>query len=224
MPKMILLRHGQSLWNKANVFTGWVDVPLSEKGIEEAARAGKFISDIEIDSIFTSTLIRAQMTTMLVMQAHRNAKTPVLIHAEGGRQHEWSQIYNETTQAECIPVYVDWRLNERYYGELQGLNKQATRDKFGNEQVKIWRRSFDVPPPNGESLKMTAERTIPCLHERILPELNSGRSVLVSAHGNSLRSIVMDIEHLSKEVVLELEIATGEPIIYEFNNGTFARL
>lgn len=224
MPKMILLRHGQSLWNKANLFTGWVDVPLSEKGIVEATRAGEMISDIQIDSIFTSTLIRAQMTTMLAMQAHHIAKMPVLIHEEDGRMHDWSQMYDDTTRDECIPVYVDWRLNERHYGELQGLNKQATRDKYGDEQVKIWRRSFDVPPPNGESLKMTAARTIPCLHERILPELNSGRSVLVSAHGNSLRSIVMDIENLSKEAVLELEIATGQPIIYEFNNGSFTRL
>lgn len=224
MPKMILLRHGQSLWNKANRFTGWVDVPLSEKGIEEATRAGERISDINIDSIFTSTLIRAQMTTMLAMQAHRNTKTPVLIHEGSGRQHDWSQIYGDPTQADCIPVYVDWRLNERYYGQLQGLNKQATRDKYGDEQVKIWRRSFDVPPPQGESLKMTAARTIPCLHERILPELETGNTILVSAHGNSLRSIVMDIENLSKRAVLELEIATGDPIIYEFKNGAFERL
>lgn len=224
MPKMILLRHGQSLWNKANRFTGWVDVPLSEKGIEEATRAGERISDIEIDSIFTSTLIRAQMTTMLAMQAHHNTKTPVLIHEDSGRQHDWSRIYGDTTQADCIPVYVDWRLNERYYGQLQGLNKQATRDKYGDEQVKIWRRSFDVPPPEGESLKMTAARTIPCLHERILPELETGNTILVSAHGNSLRSIVMDIENLSKTAVLELEIATGDPIIYEFKNGVFERL
>ena len=224
MSTLILLRHGQSVWNKANLFTGWVDVPLTEQGIQEATQAGNTLSHLNIDVIFTSTLIRAQMTAMLAMQSHTSDRMPVLMHEEPDKMRQWSAIYDEQTQANCLPVYVDWRLNERYYGKLQGLNKQVTRERYGDDQVKIWRRSFDVPPPDGESLAMTAERTLPCLHERILPALNDNQNVLVSAHGNSLRSIVMDIESLSTEAVLELEIATGVPIIYDYVNQQFTRV
>ena len=121
------------------------------------------------------------------------------------------------------PTITDWRLNERHYGDLQGLNKDETREKYGDEQVHIWRRSYDTPPPGGESLETCAERTIPCLEELIIPDLKDGKTVLVAAHGNSLRSIVMHIEGLSKEEVLSLEIPTGIPIIYEFANDLFIR-
>lgn len=224
MPKLILLRHGQSAWNKANKFTGWVDVPLSEKGIEEANKAGETIAEIPIDVVYTSLLLRAQMTAVLALNKHNSNKLPVLLHEKCGKMHDWSQIYSEQTLAETLPVHLDWRLNERYYGELQGVNKQETREKYGDEQVKIWRRSFDVPPPGGESLEMTAERTLPCLYDRIYPDLNAGKTVLISAHGNSLRSIVMAIENLSKKAVLNLEIATGQPIIYEYHDEKFRKL
>lgn len=225
MPKLILIRHGQSLWNQANRFTGWVDVPLSEKGIHEALAAGKMISDIPIDIIFVSTLMRAQQTAMLTMTHHASDKTPVLIHENDPQHQAWTAIHVETAKDTTIPTYVDWRLNERYYGDLQGANKQAVRDQYGDEQVKIWRRSFDIAPPNGESLAMTAKRTLPYLEERILPCLESGKTVLVSAHGNSLRSIVMSLDNLTKEAVMELEIATGQPIIYEMeSSGTLKKL
>ena len=221
MPKLILLRHGESLWNKANRFTGWVDVPLSNNGIAEAIDAGHKIEHLPIDCIYTSTLMRAQMTATLTMQFHHSGKTPILIHDESTKMHDWSAIHSETARHTCLPMYADWRLNERYYGLLQGADKQETRDKYGDAQVKIWRRSYDVPPPEGESLQMTAERTLPCLDDRIIPELNQGKTVLIVAHGNSLRSIVMRIEHLSKEAILEYEIATGQPIIYHYEDNIF---
>ncbi len=197
MARLILLRHGQSLWNAANKFTGWTDVDLSEKGEQEAATAGEQLADIRVDVVHTSDLMRAQRTAAIVMQHNRASSD--------------------------VPTHQDYRLNERHYGALQGLDKDETRAKYGAEQVHIWRRSYDVPPPEGESLAMCAERTLPYLKEEIMPDLEAGKTVLVAAHGNSLRSIVMDIEGLSKEEVLSLEIPTGVPILYEFN-GSFTRI
>ncbi len=195
---MVLLRHGQSVWNAENKFTGWIDVNLSKKGEEEAISAGEILSKIKFDVIHTSELIRAQRTAEIVM--------------------------SHNTASENPPTRHDQRLNERHYGSLQGLNKDETREKFGAEQVHIWRRSFDVPPPDGESLKMCAERTLPYLTEEIEPDLNSGKNVLVAAHGNSLRSIVMSIENLSPEEILSVEIPTGSPIHYEYENGKYSRI
>lgn len=220
MATLILLRHGQSLWNLANLFTGWVDVPLSRKGVDEAIKAGKQIADIKIDIIFTSTLMRAQQTAMLAMSEHHSGKTPVMQHTEG-QQGEWSDIYSKTVEAQTIPVYADWHLNERYYGELQGLDKDETRAKYGEDQVHIWRRSFDVPPPNGESLEMTAERTLPYFEQEVLPKLSKGQNILIAAHGNSLRSIAMSLESLTPEQVLKLELPTGVPRIYDYKGGDF---
>lgn len=221
MGTLIMMRHGQSEWNKLNLFTGWVDIPLSKKGIEEAIEAGRLIQDIPIDVIYTSTLVRAHMTLMLAMVDHHSKKTPLIIHQGQDKQSEWSKIYSEHAFQNCIPVFSAWQLNERMYGELQGLDKAELAAKFGDEQVKIWRRSYDIPPPNGESLEMTAQRTIPYFEEKIVPHLRQGENVFISAHGNSLRSIIMDIDGLTKEEVVNLEIATGVPIIYEFNKGSF---
>ncbi len=221
------MRHGQSEWNKQNLFTGWVDVPLSPLGIEEAFAGGKKIKDIPIDVIITTTLIRAQMTAMLAMSVnmsvHSDGKTPVILHKEDQRLSDWGKIFSEDSKKNTIPVITCWELNERMYGELQGLNKAETIAKFGGPQVKIWRRSFDVAPPGGESLKMTAERSIPYFKNSVLPLLQEGKNVFISAHGNSLRSIVMYLDHLSEEEVLHLEIATGDPLIYDYDNGLFAR-
>ena len=199
MATLILLRHGQSVWNAANRFTGWTDVGLSEVGEAEAAKAGEELADTQIDVVHTSVLIRAKHTAEIVMQHNRVSRD--------------------------VPTHCDLRLNERHYGDLQGLNKQDTRDKYGDEQVHIWRRSYDVPPPGeeGESLAMCAERTLPYLDEAIEPDLESGKTVLVAAHGNSLRSIVMKIEGLTKEEVLSLEIPTGIPRIYTYESGNFTR-
>jgi 2,3-bisphosphoglycerate-dependent phosphoglycerate mutase len=225
MSKLILIRHGQSLWNKANLFTGWVNVPLSDQGYDEAQHAGKSLANESIDLVFTSTLIRAQQTAMLIMKEHHSKRTPTLIASSNNDpQQTWSNIHSEEARDQCIPVYADWHLNERYYGDLQGMNKDEARQQFGEDQVHIWRRSFDVPPPNGESLQMTAARTIPYFNEHILPELQNDNNILISAHGNSLRSIVMELEHLSQEQVLQLELGTGEPRSYEYDNGKFIRL
>lgn len=221
MPTLILLRHGQSVWNQANLFTGWVDVPLSMQGVTEAFDAGEMVADEPIDLIFTSTLMRAQQTAMLTMLKHHSGKVPTMIHDQA-ELNERAKIYDKQSLENTMPVYIDWRLNERYYGALQGLNKQATREKYGDEQVKIWRRSYDTPPPEGESLAMTAERTLPCLHERIIPYLDEGKNVLIAAHGNSLRSIVMYLENLDKKQVLALELPTGKPRIYEYKNKQFS--
>lgn len=223
--KLILMRHGESVWNKLNLFTGWVDVPLSPKGIEEALSGGKLIKDIPIDVIFTSTLVRAQMTAFLAMSQHHSKKVPVILHpSQEGHLHDWANIYGVEAAKNIIPVYRAWELNERMYGELQGLNKAETIAKFGAEQVQIWRRSYDTAPPNGESLAMTAARSIPYFEEKIIPELKKGLNVFVSAHGNSLRSIMMDLDGLSKEEVVRLELETGKPIIYEFQNNTFSKI
>jgi 2,3-bisphosphoglycerate-dependent phosphoglycerate mutase len=221
--KLILLRHGQSEWNKLNLFTGWVDVPLSQGGIQEALEAGKRLAQIPIDLIYVSTLMRAQMTAMLAMSVHQSGKVPVRLHANEGKLGEWAQIYSKETEKSCIPVRAAWELNERMYGELQGLNKRETMDKFGEEQVKIWRRSYDVAPPGGESLEMTAARAIPYFEKEIVSQLSSGKNILICAHGNSLRSIIMDLEKLSKEEVLQLELATGVPLIYHYCDGKWEK-
>lgn len=218
MPKLILLRHGESLWNKKNVFTGWVDVPLSKNGINEAVKAGEALLSIDFDVVFTSVQIRAIETTMLALAQNKNDKTPVIIH-DNGKMKEWTKIYSKNMVENIIPVYCEINLNERYYGELQGKNKAETANEYGDEQVRQWRRSYDVPPPNGECLKDTAERTIPFFKETISPQLSIGKNVLISAHGNSLRSIIMYIEELTKDEVLDLEIPTGKPIFYSYNDG-----
>ena len=191
MGVLILIRHGQSVWNAENRFTGWTDVELSERGVAEAERAGDLLSEIRFGVVHTSGLIRAQKTAEIIMSRNNIS----------GK----------------IPVMKDQRLNERHYGDLQGLNKAETAEKHGAEQVHIWRRSFDVPPPGGESLKMNAERTIPYFEEEIVPDLKDGKNVLVSAHGNSLRSIVMHIESISPEEIVSLEIATGTPMFYKYD-------
>lgn len=222
--KLILLRHGQSEWNKKNLFTGWVDIPLSKEGIEEAVKAGKKIAEIPIDVIYMSTLIRSQLTAMLAMAEHKSGKVPVVLHPNEGRLEEWGKIHSPKATQSTIPTVVSWELNERYYGDLQGLNKQETREQYGDEQVHIWRRSYDVPPPNGECLADTAARSIPYFQEKIVPHLASRQNVLISAHGNSLRSIIMHIDGLSKEEVLKLEVGTGVPIIYQYEAGRFKKL
>ncbi|ALM75427.1 2,3-bisphosphoglycerate-dependent phosphoglycerate mutase [Thermococcus barophilus] len=220
MALLVLVRHGESLWNRLNIFTGWVDIPLSENGIQEALKAGDLLKDYKFDVIFTSELVRAIQTAMLIMS--RNKHGVAKIEHENGKMKEWGTVYGEHGR-NYIPVYKAWQLNERYYGKLQGWNKDYARKVYGDEQVLLWRRSYDIAPPGGESLKDTAKRTIPYLKERIIPELEKGKNVLVSAHGNSLRSVVMHIENLTKEEVLRLNIPTGIPLIYEYKNRKLIR-
>lgn len=221
--KLIMMRHGESEWNRLNLFTGWVDIPLSAKGIQESIDGGKKIAHIPIDIIFTSTLVRAQTTVFLAMSQHKSGKVPLFMHPNEGKMESWAQIYNEESKKMCIPVYAAWELNERMYGKLQGMNKQEMRNKFGDDQVKIWRRSYDVAPPEGESLAMNAERTLPYFKEKIIPHLEAGKNVFISAHGNSQRAIVMFLDNLNKEQVVNLEIPTGEPMIYDFSHGKWKK-
>ena len=188
---LVLVRHGQSEWNLKNLFTGWKNPDLTEQGVSEARAAGRALRDMKLgfDEAFTSDLGRAQRTLALMQE-------------EMGID---------------LPVTRDQALNERDYGDLTGMNKDEARERFGEEQVHIWRRSYDVPPPGGESLKMTAERVLPYFESTILPRVLSGRRVLVSAHGNSLRALIMKLENLSPEEILARELGTGTPIVYRLD-------
>jgi 2,3-bisphosphoglycerate-dependent phosphoglycerate mutase len=202
MPNLILLRHGESQWNLENRFTGWTDVPLSPKGEQEAHEAGQKLKAYKFDKAYTSVLKRAIDTLDIVLK---------IIGQEN------------------IPIEYDKALNERHYGALQGLNKAETAKKYGDEQVKLWRRSYDVAPPKevtelnplgiSESLKDTAARTLPYFESRIIPDLMAGKHILISAHGNSLRSIVMKLDDLTKQQVIELNIPTGVPLLYVYDKA-----
>ena len=188
---LVLVRHGQSQWNKEKLFTGWKDPDLTYKVIEEAINAGKKIKQttINFDLHFTSKLKRAQRTGNLIMQE----------------------------LGEDIPTSENKALNERDYGDLSGLNKDDAIKKWGDEQVHIWRRSYDTPPPGGESLKNTAERVLPYFENIIHPELRNQKNILISAHGNSLRALIMYLEKISEDKIVKLEIATGQPIVYKLD-------
>ncbi|MCT3379812.1 2,3-diphosphoglycerate-dependent phosphoglycerate mutase [Lacticaseibacillus paracasei] len=217
MAKLVLIRHGQSEWNLSNQFTGWVDVDLSEKGVEEAKHAGQLVKQagLEFDQAYTSVLTRAIKTLHYVLE-------------------ESDQLW--------IPEMKTWRLNERHYGALQGLNKKETADKYGADQVHIWRRSYDVLPPllkatdegsaakdrryadldpriipGGENLKVTLERVIPFWEDHIAPDLLADKNVIIAAHGNSLRALTKYIENISDADIMNLEMATGEPVVYDFD-------
>ena len=220
MPILVLLRHGQSQWNRENRFTGWWDSDLSDKGIEEARAAGRLLkaSGFDFDCCFTSVLTRAIRTLHLVL-------------------HDMDRLW--------LPVAKDWRLNERHYGGLTGLNKQEMIEKVGAEQVKIWRRSFDIAPPplpadspykvagdrrydgvavpDSESLKNTIDRVLPYFEAEIAPALRAGKRVLVAAHGNSLRALEKHLSGISDKEIVGLEIPTGEPIVYELDDDLSVR-
>lgn len=190
MATLIIFRHGQSVWNLENKFTGWVDVELTPKGVEEAKAAGEKLKGFTFDYAYASDLKRAQNTLKISLEtAGHKPLTPT---------------YNKA-------------LNERMYGDLQGLNKADTAAKYGDEQVKIWRRSYDIAPPNGESLKDTAARVIPYFESEIVPKLKAGKNIVVAAHGNSLRALIMYLEKMTPAQILEFEIGTGIPRIYELD-------
>ena len=190
---LILVRHGQSEWNEKNLFTGWENPGLTEKGVNEARNAGMLINnlDIKFDHLFTSVLDRAKLTGTIIL---------------------------ENINQKDIDIIENKALNERFYGDLQGLNKDECRQKWGAEQVQIWRRSYDVGPPGGESLKETGERVLPYYLSEIYPLILDGKNVLVAAHGNSLRSLIKHLDKLSADEIVKLEIPTGAPIQYIFND------
>jgi len=187
VPALALVRHGQSLWNRENRFTGWVDVPLTDQGRAEARRAGELLAGRSFDVAYTSVLVRAQDTLALML----------------------------STMGVDLPVIRDARLNERDYGDLAGLDKARTAERYGAEQVHRWRRSYDEAPPGGESLADTAARTLPFFERAVLGDIALGKDVLVVAHGNSNRAIAMRLDGLSPDEVVALELATGVPIVYE---------
>jgi 2,3-bisphosphoglycerate-dependent phosphoglycerate mutase len=191
---LVLVRHGESEWNRRNLFTGWCDPDLSEKGLIEALVAGRLLKSegISFDVAFTSRLKRAQRTLDIML--------------------------SELGQSD-LEIHFDEALNERHYGDLCGLNKDEARERWGEDQVMVWRRSYDIPPPGGESLKDTAERVVPYYAEEIWPQVNAGKKVLISAHGNSLRALIMEIEGLTGEEILDRELATGAPIVYELSES-----
>ena len=190
---LVLVRHGQSEWNAKNLFTGWKDPGLTDQGVAEAKNAGRLIleQNIRFDLMYTSMLSRAQKTGDIILG--------VLNHKE-------------------VPIVKNEALNERHYGSLAGLNKDDARKQWGEEQVHIWRRSFDIPPPDGESLKDTADRVLPYFEAEIMPKIISGSSILIAAHGNSLRALIMKLDSISSEDIVKLEIPTGAPIQYEFTS------
>lgn len=192
MGQLVLIRHGQSQWNLENRFTGWIDIPLSPKGEEEAKSAGEKLKGMSFNHAFTSVLQRAIKTYAIAAQ---------------------------TAGFNNLVAERDEALNERMYGDLQGLNKDECREKFGAEQVHIWRRSYDIQPPGGESLKDTAARVLPYYHKRIEPMLKEGKNILIVAHGNSLRALIMHLEKLSGEAIVQVEIPTGVPILYDLDEN-----
>ncbi len=196
---LVLIRHGQSEWNKKNLFTGWKDPKLTPKGVDEAIEAGDELkgSGYSFDKMYTSELFRAQETGRIIL---------------------------DRMGLDSIEVIKDLSLNERNYGDLAGLNKDDARKKWGEDQVHIWRRSFDVPPPGGESLKDTAERVLPYFKQNIIPQLAKGLNILVAAHGNSLRALVMEIEKISPDEIVKLEITTGIPLVYKYSENEIERL
>ncbi|MEI6221613.1 MAG: 2,3-bisphosphoglycerate-dependent phosphoglycerate mutase [bacterium] len=221
MSTLVLIRHGQSQWNLENRFTGWVDIPISEKGRLEARQAGKDIAEINFHIAYTSKLIRAIETLLLATAETKTGKIPLFYH-NSKQEQDW-QHHTGNPEKE-LPVIMHTALNERYYGDLQGLNKDDAREKWGKEQVHIWRRSYDIPPPQGESLKDTYERTVPYFVEHILKNLKDGQNVLVVAHGNSLRAIVKYLENISDDAIPSFEIPTGIPRIYEIEPSGKANL
>ena len=196
---LVLVRHGQSEWNKKNLFTGWKDPNLTDLGIEEAKKAGNLLKErgLAFDIMFTSDLFRAQETGRIIL---------------------------EQMNLGHIEVVKDQSLNERNYGDLAGLNKDEARVKWGEEQVHIWRRSYDIPPPGGESLKNTAERVLPYFNSEILPKIKESQNILVAAHGNSLRALVMELEKINSDEIVKLEIATGDPLTYECSDQGIIRI
>ncbi len=193
-----------------------MDVPLSKKGIDEAISAGKKLKDVEFDTMYVSHMLRAIQTLHYILIESNSKRTPIIYHEEKrirDREHHTGDPNSE------IPIFMSVDLAERHYGDLQGLNKQKTREKYGDEQVHLWRRSYDTKPPGGESLKNTCERTTPYYKKYILKDLQEGKTVLVSAHGNSLRAITMYVESISEQEIPNVEIPTGVPIVYTYDEN-----
>ncbi|XP_057845744.1 uncharacterized protein LOC131055114 [Cryptomeria japonica] len=232
---LVLLRHGESMWNHLNLFTGDVDIPLTEKGVMDALACGRAVSEIDFDIIFTSRLVRAKQTALIAMTQNIFKRVPVIVrggfHGRGktgdaNRLRLRDAAAKALKHASChmVPVYADPALNERSYGDLQGLSKEAASKEFGEETVKMWRRSYDTRPPHGESLKDTASRTVRFFKSTVIPRLEEHRNVLVVAHGNVLRCIIAHLAGLTEMEMLQLQVFTALPYAYTFDGGTFSEV
>jgi len=219
MGYLVLVRHGESFWNMSNKFTGWVDVPLSEKGIFEALVTAEELQGFGIDIAFTSTLVRGRETLLLILA--KQDYTGIFLHTDA--RHRLRGLHPRKLEKKEIPIHSSYKLNERFYGSLQGMNKDAARKKFGEAKVFTWRRSWDVKPPKGESLKDTYIRAIPYFKKTIMTHIRKGKNVLVSAHGNSLRAIIKYIDSIPDEKIPYLELPTGKPFIYKYRRGKLVK-
>eukprot|EP00897_Mesotaenium_endlicherianum_P005001 jgi/Mesen1/4529/ME000230S03670 len=234
LPNLVLMRHGESMWNDLKLFTGDVDIPLTENGIKEALSGGKAVGDVDFHMIFTSRLVRSKQTALIAMTQNIHKAVPVIVrggyHGNGKtgdenrlRLREAASKALEMAECRMIPVYADKALNERCYGDLQGLNKEAAAREFGSDMVKKWRRSHDTRPPRGESLMDTWARATNFFNATIVPRLEEGNNVLVVCHGNVLRCIISLISSLSADEMLRLQIETALPYTYSFEDGVFAQ-
>jgi len=219
MAKLFLLRHLKSLWNEENRFTGWVDVPLKKEIGVEISEIFQKIFQNKIDAIYTSPLFRNMDTAAKVLEAGGTGQYPIFIHLDRGRMKKWGHFKNIGENDLPVPVYVSEKLNERYYGDLQGLNKEEMMKKYGEEKIRQWRRGYDVAPPGGESLKDVARRAVPFYKKYIEKDLKGGKNILIVASHNSLRALVKHIEKISDSDIINLEIPFGGLIEYEMGES-----
>lgn len=221
MAKLFLLRHLKSQWNLENRFSGWVDMPISKEGSEKAKEIAAMLADENFDVVYSSALIRNVQTVIKVLK-NIGDRYPIFLHLDGGKMQKWGNFLGE---GNYVPVYTSEKLNERYYGSLQGLNKEETIEKYGKEQVKLWRRGFNNDPPGGgEGLDEVVRRCIPFYKKHIEKDLKAGKNVLVVASHNSLRAIVKYIENISEEKIIDLELPFGALVKYDFDGKNYAHL
>ena len=220
MAKLFLQRHLKSQWNLENRYAGWVDNPLSDEGLSMADEAAELLKGERFDVVFTSPLSRNQQTTLEILK--RLDQKPLFLHVDGGKREQWETF--EGGNGTCLPAYVSEKLNERYYGKLQGLNKEESKKTFGEDQIKLWRRSYDIAPPEGESLKDTLNRVLPFYQEKIEPLLKEGKNVLIVSSGNTLRSIVKYAESISDDEIINFEIGFGGLVKYEFDGKEYKKI
>lgn len=216
MGTLIIIRHGESIWNKENRFAGWADISLSKKGLREAKHAAEILKEVKFDTAFTSDLLRAQETMYEILNRNKYSNKYMRVHENDSF---WYSHYKHTEEDNLdLKIYINEALNERYYGDLQGLNKDETRKKFGEKLVQIWRRSFRTAPPGGNPLSVTYKRVIPYFKSHIEKRLKKGETILVAAHGNSLRAIIKYLEKIPDREISQIELKTGVPIQYNFDD------
>jgi len=217
--KIVLVRHGESRWNLSNLFTGWVDVPLSEKGIREAHQVSQHCEQYKYDAVFTSTLGRARETLSIILS--KQELVGIIQHKENSKYHQYN--IPKKISSSTFPIFISEKLNERAYGDLQGMNKNAASKLFGKKQVFEWRRGFETRPPGGESLKDVYTRTVPYFKKNILNRIKSGETVLITGHGNTLRALLKFLENLSDDEISFVNLPTGKPLVYEYRKAGFVK-